>query len=256
MSTSTFDHFYRSPYHSVKIESYFRVYDHLFSSLKGRDDITFAEIGVLDGGSLHMWRSYFGKNARIIGIDMNEHAKKWNDHGFEIFIGDQTDPAFWENFYRKVGHVDILLDDGGHKYCQQISTVQNAFHHLRASSLIVVDDTGTSLMPEFGGPSEYSFLGYAKTLSDQLTARIALENTARFPTVYPIKEVIEKCFSIEFYTGIVAFRLDPCSIDRSRTMNNMPIASPEQDFRHAGLKSMEMEWPSLFQEHGQIKDVF
>ena len=30
--------------------------------------ITFVEIGVLSGGSLFMWRNYFGKNARIISV--------------------------------------------------------------------------------------------------------------------------------------------------------------------------------------------
>ena len=36
-----------------------------------------------------MWRDYFGKDARIIGIDLNPEAKKWEKHGFEIFIGNQ-----------------------------------------------------------------------------------------------------------------------------------------------------------------------
>ena len=36
--------------------------------------IVFVEVGVADGGSLHMWRSYLGKKARIIGIDLNPIA--------------------------------------------------------------------------------------------------------------------------------------------------------------------------------------
>lgn len=37
----------------------------------------FVEIGVLDGGSLFMWRDYLGKDAEIIGIDLNPDAKRW-----------------------------------------------------------------------------------------------------------------------------------------------------------------------------------
>ena len=33
------------------------------------------EIGVLGGGSLFMWRDYFGPKARIIGVDLNPNAK-------------------------------------------------------------------------------------------------------------------------------------------------------------------------------------
>ena len=31
-----------------------------------------------------MWRDYFGPKARIIGVDFNPNAKKWEEHGFEI----------------------------------------------------------------------------------------------------------------------------------------------------------------------------
>ena len=44
-----------------------------------------------------MWRKFFGNKARIIGIDINPIAKKWEKNGFEIFIGNQSDPNFWKN---------------------------------------------------------------------------------------------------------------------------------------------------------------
>ena len=37
--------------------------------------LVFVEIGVLDGGSLIMWRKYFGNKARIIEY-LNPNAKK------------------------------------------------------------------------------------------------------------------------------------------------------------------------------------
>ena len=82
-----------SPYRSIKHESYFEVYDFLLEEYIGRD-ITFVEIGVLDGGSLFMWRDFFGEKARIIGVEINESAKVWEDYGFEIFIGSQSDPKW------------------------------------------------------------------------------------------------------------------------------------------------------------------
>ena len=77
--------FLKSPHRSIKHESYFSVYDKLLSKYIDQD-ITFVEIGILDGGSLFMWRDFLGDKARIIGIEINPVAKKWEEHGFEIFI--------------------------------------------------------------------------------------------------------------------------------------------------------------------------
>jgi hypothetical protein len=78
-------------YLSVKHSSYFQVYEELFSKYRGKK-ITFVEIGVLNGGSLFMWRNYFGSESRIIGVEFNPAAKKWEKDGFEIYIGSQSDP--------------------------------------------------------------------------------------------------------------------------------------------------------------------
>ena len=77
----------KSPYRSIKHTSYFEAYDDLFKQYINKN-ITFEEIGVLGGGSLFMWRDFFGPNARIIGIDLNPNAKIWESKGFEIFICD------------------------------------------------------------------------------------------------------------------------------------------------------------------------
>lgn len=92
--------FYESPYKSTKHDTYFHAYNKIFSRFIEKK-ITFVEIGVLGGGSLFMWREYFGKNARIIGIDNNPKAKIWEEYGFEIYISDQSDPNFWDNFKKK-----------------------------------------------------------------------------------------------------------------------------------------------------------
>jgi len=126
--------FYESKYYSLKYKNYFPVYEKLFSKYREKK-ITFVEIGVLSGGSLFMWRNYFGKNARIIGIELNPEAKKFEKDGFEIFIGNQSDENFWENFFKKVGNVDIVLDDGGHTNFQQIVTCSSCILLLKMMAL-------------------------------------------------------------------------------------------------------------------------
>ena len=130
-NTKSYAAFMNSPYRSIKHESYFNVYDTLLKEYIGKE-ITFVEVGVLDGGSLFMWKNFFGEKARVIGIEINEHAKVWEEYGFEIFIGSQSDPNFWANFYETVGNVDVILDDGGHTYKQQIITVECSLDNMNS----------------------------------------------------------------------------------------------------------------------------
>ena len=88
-----------SPLRSVKYDTYFPAYEKVLSSFKEKKSITLVEIGVHNGGSLYMWQNYFGKKANIIGIDSNPNAKKFEKDGFKIFIGDQADKNFWDNFF-------------------------------------------------------------------------------------------------------------------------------------------------------------
>ena len=91
---STHKSFLNSSFYSLKHTNYFQIYDELLLKFVGLP-VTFLEIGILDGGSLFMWRDFLGDNARIIGVDLNPAATKWREHGFEIFIGDQSNPDFW-----------------------------------------------------------------------------------------------------------------------------------------------------------------
>jgi len=102
-SSKSFQSFNKSPYSSIKIASYFNVYDAIFSKYIGKD-ITFIEIGVLGGGSLFMWRNFFGPNARIIGIDLNPGAKRWEKKTLKyILVANQIQffgknpRCHWEN---------------------------------------------------------------------------------------------------------------------------------------------------------------
>ena len=70
MNKKLLDLFIGSNKYSIKWKKYFPVYKNLFEKYRNKK-ITFVEIGVLDGGSLEIWKDYFGSKARIIGIDNN-----------------------------------------------------------------------------------------------------------------------------------------------------------------------------------------
>jgi len=195
MSTSpSFSAYKKSPYRSIKHNTYFSVYDHLFSKFRNKK-IVFIEIGVLAGGSLFMWRNFFGSKARIIGVDMNPDAKKWEKYGFEIFIGSQSDENFWRNFREKIGKIDIVLDDGGHTYDQQIITTEMLLENIKDGGLLVIEDTHTSYMKGFGA-TKYSFINYTKNMIDKINRRFSKLSDDKNE---------KRIWSIEIFESIVAF---------------------------------------------------
>ena len=170
-----------------------------------------------------MWRDYFGPKARIIGVDLNPDAKKWEEYGFEIFIGSQSDEHFWSNFKAKLGGIDIVLDDGGHTYEQQIITTECLLGAINDGGLLVVEDTHTSYMRGFG-PQHYSFIEYAKKKIDDINYR--------FSNFYD-KECERRIWSIEFVESMVAFKVNnnASSLHSESTTNNGKDDQAE-DFRY------------------------
>lgn len=218
------DCYERSPYLSLKHTSYFQVYDELLARWRGRT-FTFVEIGVLNGGSLFMWRDYFGPQARIIGVDFNPGARRWESEGFEIHIGDQSDPAFWERFFAAVGAVDVILDDGGHTNEQQIVTTLRGVPQVRDGGMLIVEDTHASYMKALGNPSPYSFMNYAKRLVDGVNGR--------FPGLdIPAHPLAGAVYSIGFYESIVCFHVDRRRCFVSAPTTNRGASLGAEDFRH------------------------
>ena len=197
---------------SLKCDTYFQVYEEMFSKYVGKK-ITFVEIGVLQGGSLFMWREYFGKDARIIGIDLHPNAKELEKHGFEIYIGSQSDKNFWRNFYSKVGKIDILLDDGGHVNDQQIITLSESINNVNDSGIIMTEDVHTSYFKKFGNPSKYSYINYSKYLVDVVNSR--------FPdTEIKKNNFRDKIYSISFYESIVVIKINSKKIIEPNILKN------------------------------------
>lgn len=219
--------FLRSPQRSIKVDSYFQVYERLFGGYVGRP-LVFVEVGILSGGSLFMWREYFGPKARIIGVDFNPSAKKWEQHGFEIFIGDQSSDEFWEGFYRQVGPVDVLLDDGGHTNLQQTVTAVHGIRRVQDGGLVVIEDVHASYMREFDNPSPRSFANFAKFVADSLNRTYSGLQPTR-------NDYWRRVSSVEFHPSIVAFRIDARRCWIGQPVTNAGQVDHALDYRSRGI---------------------
>jgi cephalosporin hydroxylase len=137
-----------------KWHNYFWVYQRHFEQFVGKE-ICFLEIGVQRGGSTLLFKEWFGKNAKIVGIDIDPNCREIDfPPGIEIEIGDQSDPNFLKEVVRKHGPFDVVLDDGGHTFNQITSSFKFLFEHLKEDSVYMIEDVccqfweGSEFVPE------------------------------------------------------------------------------------------------------------
>ena len=219
---STLDCFKNSPHKSIKQNCYFPAYDKILSKYVGQKP-TIVEIGILGGGSLFMWRDFLGEDARIIGVELNPQAIKWRDHGFEIYIGDQSSDSFWDVFFEQVGDIDILIDDGGHTNFQQLKTLHRAIPHVKDGGCIIIEDTHASYMKSFGNPSKYSFANFCAAVVHKINDRYFFKDKAN---------LIRDCVSsMEIFESMTAFYIDRKLCYQSELLVNEGQDDKAQDFR-------------------------
>ncbi|MGH1427531.1 MAG: class I SAM-dependent methyltransferase [Arenicella sp.] len=154
-----------------KWEHYFNIYDRHFSRFRGTD-VHIVEFGVSQGGSLQMWKDYFGSKCQIYGVDINHHCKQFEEDQVQVLIGDQNDRSFLKSLVTKIPRVDILIDDGGHMMKEQINTFEVLFDHIQNDGVYLCEDLHTSYWSNFAGgyKKRKTFIEYSKNFIDDIHA--------------------------------------------------------------------------------------
>ena len=195
------------------------------------------EIGINKGGSIKLWHSYFKNMLLFIGIDINPECKKYekifkNTH---ILIGDQGNKEFLEKIVDKVDNIDIIIDDGGHQFHQQINSFKYLFKKLNYNGIYIVEDTHTSydnyanIYPDnhvYGGGKNNSktAIEFFKNLCDELTCWAFTKEHGICPSYTPkqlswlsfiktqgitenyLDYFRENIFSITFYDSMIVIK--------------------------------------------------
>lgn len=177
---------------------YFEIYDRHFKNFRDKE-ITILEIGVSHGGSLQMWKDYFGEKVKIFGIDVNPKCKNLEEENVEIFIGSQSDRKFLRAVKEKIPKLDILIDDGGHTMRQQIVTFEEMFDHVKPNGVYLCEDLHTSYQLEFGGGHKRrgTFIEYTKNFIDNLNAFHSEEKSLK------VNDFTKSVHSVHFYDSVI-----------------------------------------------------
>jgi len=154
-----------------KWKHYFEIYDRHFSRFRNTD-VHIVELGVFYGGSLQMWKHYFGPQCKIFGIDIEPQCKQSEEEQIEIYIGDQEDRQFLKHLAKTIPRIDILIDDGGHTMNQQINTFEELFPYISPNGVYLCEDLHTSYWPPYGGgyKKNDTFIEYSKNFIDYINA--------------------------------------------------------------------------------------
>lgn len=122
---------------------YLEVYARHFAAYRNTP-VRMLEIGVDKGGSLEIWRKYFGEDAVIFGIDIDPECASRVSPPNQVRIGSQADLVFLRSLIDEMGTPDIVLDDGSHWARHQRVSFDTLFPLLREGGLYVIEDLHTA----------------------------------------------------------------------------------------------------------------
>ncbi len=182
-----------------KWKHYFPIYERHFRDFVYKP-VTFIEIGCGRGGSLQMWKRYFGPHARIVGIDVLPECKQFEEDQIEIRIGAQQDLQFLESIVAEFGPPDIVLDDGSHIMSHVTASFKFLYPRVAKNGVYMVEDLHTAYWEEYEGGlrKPTTFIELSKNLVDELNADHS--RGALAPT-----DFTKTTLSMHFYDSVTVF---------------------------------------------------
>ena len=169
-----FDYFVNNTGKKItKWTHYFPVYEKHFKALTEKP-INILEIGVLNGGSLQMWKEYFHPDSTLVGIDIDPRCKQHEDGDSDINvrIGDQSDSKFLASLIEEFGEFDLVIDDGSHHVDHVHKTFEFLYPKMAKNGVYLIEDTHAAYWDSHGGSLKEpkSIINLSKNLIDKLNA--------------------------------------------------------------------------------------
>jgi len=119
-------------------------YDGLFRC-KRNENLKIAELGILDGGSLLMWREYF-QNAELYGFEyninlINQFKQDFNNDRITLATIDVTKKDSIVKSFNDVNmQYDIIIEDTTHQFEDQIRAIENTYQYLKPGGIMIIED--------------------------------------------------------------------------------------------------------------------
>ena len=146
-------------------------YEGLFRNKKNKT-LTIAELGILDGASILMWKEYF-TNAEIYGFDYNDELitkfkQNFNNDRITLANMDVTNKDSIVTAFSELNILyDIIIEDTTHQFEDQIRVIENAYQYLKPGGILIIENIFKSynendyinrLLPILGDLQDYYFV--------------------------------------------------------------------------------------------------
>lgn len=214
---------------------YFEIYEREFAAHRQRP-IRFLEIGIFEGGSVPMWKTFFAPDSKLVFVDINPACQQFAIEGTTVEIGDQSDPAFLAMLAEKYGPFDIVVDDGSHLSPHQIASFEGLWAHMADRGIYLVEDCHTSYWPGYGGGfgNEASFVSFAKRKVDAMHSVYTDQHE-----IFPVDPIYAEMQGVRFYDSITIIekRMKPKLPTMTYSVNGKTYGS-HQPFRGVGRSSV------------------
>ena len=186
---------------AYKWHHYLEVYDRHLARFRGRQ-VRILELGIFFGGSLQIWKSYFGEHAVVHGIDIDPACALFSEDQIVPHIGSQADDNFLKQVVEQMGGVDVVIDDASHRGSDQITSFEVLYPLMDANGVYICEDTRASYWSEYEGGYRKpgTFIEYAKGLIDRLHAWYIEDEAAARDEAFA-----RMTLGIFFYDSIVVF---------------------------------------------------
>jgi hypothetical protein len=164
---------------AYKWHHYLELYDRHLGRLRGRP-LRVLELGIFRGGSLQIWKEYFGEQAIVHGVDIDPACAQFSEDRIVPHIGSQSDVGFLKRVVDQMGGVDVVIDDASHKGSDQIISFEVLYPLLDTNGIYICEDTRSSYWSQYDGGYRKpgTFVEYAKGLIDGLHAWYFEESVA------------------------------------------------------------------------------
>jgi len=190
---------------------YLRHYEELLGSWR---DVAFnlLEIGIGGGHSLFTWNEFFTR-ATIIGIDIEEHARRCAGGRIVVAIGSQADGAFLADLCDRYPP-SIIIDDGSHQAQHIMFSFHALFPRLAPGGWYVIEDLSIT-----GGMDQVALTPH------DCFAQTALALMHRKPGSHPAPDILDQIDRIDLAPGVVFIRKKDLASRRQRLEDAAQLAA-------------------------------
>lgn len=156
------------------------LYDMIFAPYQGKKNLNVLEVGIKKGESIRMWREYFGDTATIYAIDSDPACTLRVEGEAQALSGNAYDSVV----AKSLKPLDIAIDDGSHRYGDQIGFLNLYLPKMKPGGVLVVEDLHTS--DRCGSDKNPMYAIYHFMLYGHLPPKIERVTDTALMALYPV----------------------------------------------------------------------